>query len=63
MTRIPSSGPVVRVKPQPDIYTLLLAIAIVVLAVAVGVVVQNLLSTYGLSFGQLFSGQKVPASL
>jgi hypothetical protein len=51
------SGAVVRVKPQPDIYTLLVILAVLVMAVAVGFVAHNLMVNYGLTFQQLFSGQ------
>ena len=54
MTMIPLQGPVVRVKPQSNVYTVLLAVAVVILAVAIGIVVHDLMTTYGLSFGQLF---------
>jgi hypothetical protein len=59
MTMIPSEGPVVRVKPQSNIYTVLLAVGVIVLAVAIGIVVHDLMTTYGLSFGQLFQSQKI----
>ncbi|KKL93693.1 hypothetical protein LCGC14_1872130 [marine sediment metagenome] len=55
-----SSGPVVKVKPQSNIYTLLLVVAIVCLAVTVGVVVNDLMSNYGLTFQELFTGQEIP---
>ena len=60
MTSTSPSGPVVKVKPQPDVYTLLLIVAIFCLAVAVGAVVWNLVTHYGLSFTQLFTGQEAP---
>jgi hypothetical protein len=51
--------PVVTTRPQADIYTVLLLVAIVCLAVTIGVVLYNLMSPvsaggYGLSFGDLF---------
>lgn len=49
-----SRGPVVTVKPQPNIYTLLLIVAIVMLGIGLGVVMHNLMANYGLEFGQLF---------
>lgn len=49
-------NPMVRVKPQPDIYTLLLVVGILLMAIAIGVVLVNLLGNYGLSFGQIFTG-------
>jgi len=60
MTAMPPQGPVVKVKPQPDIYTLLLIVAILVLAAGVGAVVWDLMENYGLTFGQLFTGQEIP---
>ena len=54
-------GPIVR-KPQPDVYTLLLLVAILLLAVGIGVVLHNLTTTYGMSVGDIFSGKtNVPA--
>jgi hypothetical protein len=49
-------GSMVRVKPQPDIYTLLLALAILALITAIAFMLHNLLSTYGMSFGDIFTG-------
>ncbi|HAU36199.1 MAG TPA: hypothetical protein DCX07_00595 [Phycisphaerales bacterium] len=56
-------GPVVPVKPQADIYTLLLIIAVVVLIVTIGVVLHNLMGSegYGLSLGDLFKPHEIPA--
>ncbi len=59
MTMIPPEGPVVRVKPQSNVYTVLLAVGAIVLATAIGIVVYDLMTTYGLSFGQLFQSQKI----
>ena len=68
MTQIPSGGPVVQVKPQPNVYTVLLVVTIIVLAVTIGLVLHNLMSPvttpdgspggYGLSFGDLFKSLK-----
>ena len=48
----------IQVKPQPDVYTMLLVVAILVLAVTVGVSLYYLLAApptgCGLSFGDLF---------
>lgn len=64
MTSMPSGGPVVPVKRQPNIYTVLLLAAIVALAVTLGVVLYTLMSPtpqgYGLEFGDLFSPLKQP---
>ena len=59
MTMIPPQGPVVRVKPQSNIYTVLLVLGVIVLAAAIGIVAYDLMTTYGLSFGQLFQSQKI----
>jgi len=64
MTQSPSQGPVVEVKPQPTVYTVLLVIAILALAVAIGVVLWKLMaappSGYGLKVGQLFQPLQGP---
>jgi hypothetical protein len=60
--------PVVEVKPQPNIYTVLLIVAILALAVTLGFVIYNLTTPvadggYGLSFGELFTGpENLPAT-
>ena len=59
MTMIPPEGPVVKIKPQSNVYTVLLAVGVVFLVVAIGIVVYDLMTTYGLSFGQLFQSQKI----
>jgi len=59
MTQMPQQqpAPVIR-KPQPNIYTVLLIVAIIALAVTIGLVIYNLMADppngYGLEFGQLF---------
>ena len=50
-------------KPQADVYTVLLIVAIVCLAVTIGLVLHNLMSPvpaggYGLSFGDLFKSSE-----
>ena len=58
MAQMPPKGPVVHAKPQPDIYTLLMIIAILALALTMGLVLHNLMAAvpdgYGLSLGELF---------
>jgi hypothetical protein len=61
MSQVPPGGqPVVEVKPQPNIYSVMLVIAILVLAVTIGLVMHNLMASwedgsgYGLSVGELF---------
>ncbi len=49
----------VETKPQPDIYTLLLIVAIIFLAVTVGMVMYNLMTTYGLTFAEMFTGREI----
>lgn len=58
MATINPQGPVVRVKAQDNVYTALLLIAILALAVAIGMGVYNLSANYGVSFGEMFSPLK-----
>ncbi len=60
MTQIPSQNPAIKVKPQPNIYTVLLIIVDLALLLAIGVVLYNLMSSdgYGLSIGDFFSSLK-----
>ena len=62
MTHIPSTGPVLQVKAQPDIYTLLIVVAILTLAATLGVVLYYLFSAppagCGLAVGDLFGSVK-----
>ncbi len=56
-------APVVEVKPQPDIYTVLVIIAALVLVVAIGMCLFKLMGStdgggYGLTFKQIFGGTK-----
>ena len=60
MTITPPPGTVIKVKPTPDVYTLLLILAIVFLTVTVAIVMHNLMTTYGMTFAELFKGQEVP---
>ncbi len=55
MTQLPTRGPI-EVRPQPNIYTLLLIVAILALLGGVGAVLWLLMSSsgYGLSLGQIF---------
>ena len=54
-------------RVEPNIYTLLLIIAILALAITVGVVLWNLLAPtpdgYGMSFGDLFTPFELPDGL
>ncbi|HET6427082.1 MAG TPA: hypothetical protein VM389_01080 [Phycisphaerae bacterium] len=56
----PREAPVVKVKPSSNVYTVLLIVAILILAFATGTVVHDLMQNYGLTFAELFSGQKAP---
>ncbi|MFA6134485.1 MAG: hypothetical protein WC869_10775 [Phycisphaerae bacterium] len=57
MTQTPFQGPVIQVKPQPDVYTLLILVAILALAITLGTVLYFLLSApptgAGLKIGDL----------
>jgi len=63
MAEVPLSsqeqGPVIPVKPQPNVYTVLLAVAVVVLCVAIGVVIWRLTASppagYGLEIKHIFN--------
>ena len=63
MTQAPSQAPIVAVKPQPNLYTVLLVLAIVALAATIGMVLYNLLADvaggagYGLTFGEVLTGK------
>ena len=62
MTTTPSSQPpVLKTKPQSDIYTILLILAIIVLAVTAGIVIYELVTTYDMTFSELFTGQQIPS--
>ncbi len=64
MTQANGEQPVVTVKAQPNVYTVLLIVAIIALGVAIGLVMNHLMSPppkgYGLSFGALFDSAKLP---
>lgn len=55
----------IKTKPQPNIYTVLVIVAILVLGLTLGLVMNNLLTPvkqggYGLEFGMLFDHSKLP---
>ena len=58
MTQVSTQAPVVQLKPQANIYTILIIIAALVLAVALGVMLYHLMAAppngYGMSLGQIF---------
>ena len=64
MTQMNTEAPTVTVKAQPDIYTVLLIVAILVMGVSIGLVMHNLMAAppdgYGFSFGALFDSAKLP---
>ena len=57
MATMSPQGPVVRVRPQPDVYTLLLILAVLVLAVTIGIVLHDLMTTYGMTLGEILTGK------
>ena len=63
MTRFSAKQNIVP-QPMPNIYTALLAVAIVALLATVVVVLHNLMASppngYGLSFGEIFSKLELP---
>jgi hypothetical protein len=65
MAEAQSKQPIVSVKPQSDIYTLLVIVAIVALAVAIGLSIYNLMSPdgYGMKFSEIFVPLKDMQSL
>jgi hypothetical protein len=59
MALTPSQGPVIQVKAQPDIYTVLLIVGIIGLAMAIAFSGWKLTASvdaggYGMTVGQLF---------
>ena len=60
MAELRSGQPVVSVKPQSDVYTLLVIVAILALAVAIGLTLYDLMSPqgYDMKFGDIFSPLK-----
>ena len=56
-----TQGPVVTVKPQANVYTVLLIIAILAMAAAVGVLMFDMTENYGMAIGDIFSGGQAAA--
>lgn len=58
MTESPTHGPVIEVRAQPNVYTILLLVAVIALAVAVGACLWKLTSPppvgYGMEIKQFF---------
>ena len=65
MMQMQAQQPVTKAVPQPNVYTVLLAVANLVLLVTIVVVLYNLLSAsgYGLSLSGLFGPVDVPGSV
>lgn len=53
MSQMPQDSNVVQVKPESNVFTALMAVAIVALIVSVVIVTRHLMVDYGLSFGDL----------
>ena len=63
MASSPTQGPVIQVKAQPDVYTILMLVAIIALATAIVFCGWKLTTPvtdggYGLTIGQLFDSLK-----
>ena len=59
MAQTTAKGPVIQVKPQPNVYTIMLIVAVLALGMTVGFVLYNLLTPvadggYGLKFEEIF---------
>ena len=66
MTQAPSQASLIRIKPQSNIYTLLIILAVLAMGVTVGIAMWSLMSPtpqgYGLSFESLFKPFELPPS-
>jgi len=67
MANVTTQGPVVEAKPQPNVYTVLLIVAILAMVVAIAAVGYRLMAAspqgYDLTFKDLFEPVKaLPAS-
>ncbi len=66
MASTPSQGPVIQVKAQPDVYTMLLLVAMIALATAIAFCSWKLTATvdaggYGMTVGDMFKAlDKLP---
>jgi len=60
MTRIATASKGPARKAIPDIYALLLLVGMLFLAAGFAIVLDDLLTNYGLTFSQLFSSVKPP---
>jgi len=64
MSQLPSDG-TIQVKPQSNVFTLMMIITVLVLGVAIGLVLHKLTSPmaqggYEIPFGDLFGPIKIP---
>ena len=55
MSRLAQPQTVIRVKPQANVYTVLLLVVVLALGTAIGVAIWNLTEVYGLTFGDIFA--------
>jgi hypothetical protein len=65
MSQLPLTDETIQVKPQSNIYTLMMIITVLVLGVVVGLVMQKLMGPvdhggYGMTFGEVFGTIKMP---
>jgi len=60
MSRLPGSLAGQVRKAEPDVYTVLLLVAVLILLTACICVATDLTSNYGLTIGQFFSTAEVP---
>jgi len=63
MSQLPQDG-TIQVKPQSNVYTMMMIITVLVLSVAVGLAVQKMTAMpeaggYGLTIGEIFGGDIV----
>jgi len=66
MSQVPIQARAVQVKPQPNVYTILVIVAVLALAVTIGVSLYCLLAPLpkgcALPFGELLGKVKVPGA-
>lgn len=68
MTQLSPTKAAPSAKPRPNVYTVLIIVAIIALAVTIGIVLNNLMSPvgpdggYGMSLSDLFSPPESPAT-
>jgi len=62
MSQMMTQSPVVQVKPQANVYTVLLIIAVLAMAAAVGTLMVDLTQNYGMEIGEIFSAGSTAAA-